>query len=377
MAKLRDGFKAIVNGLNALFVEREAIISGMICAGVAGEHVLLLGPPGTAKSALTRAFSSAFNGASYFEWLLSKYTVPEELFGPLDLNALKGGTYSRVTTGKLPEAHVAFLDEIFKSNSGVLNALLTALNERVFHDGRGAHPIPLRIVVGASNELPEGSELSALYDRFLVRYWVEGIRNENKLISMLLAGPGQLTSVLNLGDWEAAHAEAMRVGLDAKTCGELMQIRAKLADAGITVSDRRWKRATNLLRANAWLSGDDEVTVDHFDVLGDVLWTDPSTRAKVVETLSSVAGSVLAQARRVRDTLKLSRSGVRPIDPPTREYQDQMSALGREAGEAVRRIQAIANSQSGSMRKKIDALLAEVQAEHEAVKIDMRKAFSL
>lgn len=377
MSKLRDGFKAVADGLNSLFVEREAIVSGMICAGIAGEHVLLLGAPGTAKSALTRAFSQAFDGATYFEWLLSKYTVPEELFGPLDLQALKSGTYSRVTKGKLPEAHVAFLDEIFKSNSGVLNALLTAINERVFHDGVGARQIPLRIMVGASNELPDGAELAALYDRFLVRYWVDGIKDHGKLLSMLLAAPGKLSALMNLGDWDQAHLETQDVKFDARAGNELLKLRTKLMDAGIIASDRRWKRAVGLLRANAWLSGDGEVTVDHFDILGDVLWSDPATRSKLVDVLTASSGSALSQARRTKDTLRASRQSIAVVDPPDEAYGKQMTALAREAGEAVRRIQAIASGQSGGMLVKIQAVLSDVQAEYEQIKVDTRRALQL
>jgi len=206
MVQLVEKFVGLSTRLGARFQERQAVIEGMLCAALAGEHVLLLGPPGTAKSALARELCAAVNGAGYFEWLLSKFTSPEELFGPISLTALKTDTFKRVTAGKLPEAHVVFLDEIFKSNSGVLNTLLTALNERKFHNGPVAQEIPLRLAVGASNELPEGAELAALYDRFLVRYWVERVRTPDTFFAMLTGGEERLPPALELGEWDQARA---------------------------------------------------------------------------------------------------------------------------------------------------------------------------
>jgi MoxR-like ATPase len=139
---------------------------------LAGEHVLLLGPPGTAKSALVRAIAQAFGG-TYFERLLTKFSTPEELFGPISLKALEQDRYQRVTAGKLPEAEFAFVDEVFKANSAILNSLLTAMNERLFHNDGAPTQMPLVALFGASNELPEGKELEALFDRFLLRFDVQ------------------------------------------------------------------------------------------------------------------------------------------------------------------------------------------------------------
>jgi hypothetical protein len=123
------------------------------------------GSPGTAKSALVRAIAQAFGG-SYFERLLTKFSTPEELFGPISLKALEQDRYERVTAGKLPEAEFAFVDEVFKANSAILNSLLTAMNERLFHNDGAPAQMPLVSLFGASNELPEGKELEALFDRF-------------------------------------------------------------------------------------------------------------------------------------------------------------------------------------------------------------------
>jgi MoxR-like ATPase len=155
--------------LMAQFPERKDVIDGSLAAVLAGEHVLLIGPPGTAKSALVRCLAQVFGG-SYFERLLTKFSTPEELFGPISLQALAQDRFVRLTAGKLPEAEFAFVDEIFKSNSAVLNALPSVINERVFHNDGAPVRCPLVSLFAASNELPEGKELEALFDRFLLRF---------------------------------------------------------------------------------------------------------------------------------------------------------------------------------------------------------------
>ena len=149
--------------LMAQFPERKDVIDGSLAAVLAGEHVLLIGPPGTAKSALVRCLAQVFGG-SYLERLLTKFSTPEELFGPISLKALEQDRFVRVTAGKLPEAEFAFIDEIFKSNSAVLNSLLSIVNERLFHNDSPIH-CPLVSLFGASNELPDGKELEALFDK--------------------------------------------------------------------------------------------------------------------------------------------------------------------------------------------------------------------
>ena len=155
---------ALRSALRARFVERDRVVDGLLIALLARQHVLLLGPPGTAKSLLARTLCESLEGARFFEWLLTKFSTPEELFGPVSLQALEAGRYERITDGKIPEAHVAFLDEVFKSNSAILNALLTLMNERMYHEGSAARPVPLQTLVAASNELPDEAYRSL--DRF-------------------------------------------------------------------------------------------------------------------------------------------------------------------------------------------------------------------
>src|SRR5512147_1768672 len=151
----RDRLRRMRSELAQLFLERDAVVDGALVAMLAGYHVLLIGPPGTGKSMLADELCRRLDGATYFQWLLTKFTTPEELFGAVSLAALERDEYRRVTALKLPEAHIAFLDEVFKANSSILNAVLTLMNERRFHNGRAVERVPLVTLFGASNELPE------------------------------------------------------------------------------------------------------------------------------------------------------------------------------------------------------------------------------
>src|SRR5262245_4896693 len=150
------------------FLDKQEIIRLLIVCAVAGEHMILVGPPGTAKSAIIRMFARLID-ARYFEYLLTRFTEPNELFGPVDIAAFRAGTYQRRTEGMLPESEIVFLDEVFKSNSAILNSLLTILNERRFSSGAHQQQVPLIALYGATNEVPNDDALAAIFDRFLLR----------------------------------------------------------------------------------------------------------------------------------------------------------------------------------------------------------------
>src|SRR3954452_13625473 len=167
----------VIDPLKSRFIGRDEVIDLIALAVVAGEHLFLHGPPGTAKSALIHEFSTAVRG-HFFEYLLTRFSEPNEVFGPIDLARLREGTVATVTTGMLPEAEFVFLDELFHANSAILNNLLTVLNERTYRRGAEVHRLPLISLFAASNQLPEDEALRALFDRFLLRCHIDNLKRE-------------------------------------------------------------------------------------------------------------------------------------------------------------------------------------------------------
>jgi glycosidase/MoxR-like ATPase len=284
-AALTARLRALRDALGEGLVEREIPLRLALLASLAGEHLLLLGPPGTAKSLLARRLRLAFRGAALFERLLTRFSVPEELFGPLSLRALEEDRYERSTTGFLPTAHVAFLDEIFKANSAILNALLTLLNEREFDNGARREKTPLIAVIGASNELPEGPELAALFDRFLLRCHVGPISDD--AFDRLLDLPSETTVLLDerlpFDEQELRAlrqaAAAVRLGPEARQL--LRDARVFHRERGATLSDRRFRKIVGLLQMAAYTMGRDEVSVWDCALLSAMSWDDPSDEEQV------------------------------------------------------------------------------------------------
>jgi MoxR-like ATPase len=278
LCALRD---ALLTGL----IERDVAIRLALLAALAGEHLLLVGPPGTAKSVLARRLHLAFSKATYFERLLTRFTVPEELFGPLSIKGLEEDRYERQTARYLPTASVAFLDEIFKANSAILNALLTLLNEREFDNGAERVHTPLISVVGASNELADGEELDALFDRFLLRLHVGPVSAESFAALLALRGEGapRIAAGLALSAEElrGVQAEAVKVEVPGDVVALLLELREWCAGQEIVVSDRRWRKVVKLLQVSAFTNGRSAVSVWDAWLLQHCLWSVPEDREKI------------------------------------------------------------------------------------------------
>jgi MoxR-like ATPase len=225
-------------------------------SAVAREHLLVIGPPGTAKSVAVRRMARA-TGGRYFEYLLGKFTEPNEIFGPVDLRKLREGTVETDVSGMLPEAEIAFLDEIFQGSSAILNTLLGILNERVFRRGHTQLECPLRICVGASNGLPGDESLAAFADRFLVRVFVDGIADpqlETLLDNGWRLDHSRFSELASMSDIDAL-AEAAQVADLAGVRPQLAHLLRILRSAGVVLSDRRVVKAQSLIAAAAVLSG--------------------------------------------------------------------------------------------------------------------------
>jgi MoxR-like ATPase len=257
--------------LEAPFVGRHDEAMVITLSLMCGEHSVLVGEPGTAKSAMVRRAASLLN-ARFFKYLLTKYTEPSELFGPLDIRALRKGVYARVTAGKLPEAEIAFLDEIFNASSAILNTLLSLMMERVIYDGYVELRTPLWSLFGASNRVPEEPELEALYDRFLLRthvkpldqdYWAELLEASWRIEVGSISEP---KPILSMEDLKAINRTVLKVNLD-NVKSSLLRLLLVLEEKGLHVTDRRKGKILKVVAAHALLNGRSAATEDDLIVL--------------------------------------------------------------------------------------------------------------
>jgi MoxR-like ATPase len=292
--RLRDGARR----LEDRFLGKEEVIRLLFISAIAGEHLVMVGPPGTAKSALVRAFADVID-ATYFDYLLTRFTEPNEIFGPVDIKAFREGTYRRRVEGMLPEAEIVFLDEVFKANSAILNSLLTLLNARRFTHGLQTLRVPLISLFAASNEVPTDESLSALFDRFLLRvrvdyldsYHFRGLLQKGSNLEALAmdpesAKPDYVVSAAELLRLQREFGNLLNIGeeLLATFKGLVFQIRSE----GIGLSDRRVVKLLKLFAASAVFDGREHVSEADLFVLRHV-WNTPEQE----EILQEIVGPVL------------------------------------------------------------------------------------
>ncbi len=300
----RDKFALARKELSAALIERDEEIDLVLTALVANEHVLLVGPPGSGKSLLLDSLL-AWTGGSKFSLLLTKFTTPEEVFGPVSLAGLKEDRYVRVTAGRLPEADVCFLDEVWKASSAVLNTLLKILNERTYDAGDGvARPVPLRLCVAASNEWPSpdtGKELAALMDRFLLRTTVAPIRSRaghQRLLWTCDHAP-KLSTTITPAEVDLARRRALGLPWSSEAKEALEVVLKELAKEGVRPGDRRQFKTVGVVRAFAYLCGADEVRPEHLEVAVHTLWDDPVEQpraaARVIAKIANPVGMRVTQ----------------------------------------------------------------------------------
>lgn len=324
-------FRAIEQEMNQIYLERQEAIRGLMVGLIAGEHIVLLGPPGTGKSDMSENLTGRITGR-YFHWLMMRTTTPDEIFGPVSVSALKNDSYKRNTTAKLVEADVVFLDEVWKANSAVLNSLLGIMNERQFDNDGQSITCPLQFLVGASNEMPEDKqELGALWDRFMLRYIVGDIKNP-KNFEILMNGQNiaSTCTTITMQELAAAQAEAEQVDVRA-IVSRLTELRQKVTALNIYCSPRRWKKAVKLVKAHAWLECRKQATDDDLAILAAVVWDEPAQLQEVRKTILALANPMDIEATNILDeATELWQKAVNEQDA------DKMLKLGSEANKKLK-----------------------------------------
>ena len=361
-----ERFQRLLRDMNRGIYEKETEISLSLLAALAGESVILLGPPGVAKSMVARQLKTAFRDARSFEYLMSRFSTPDEIFGPVSIQKLKSSdTYERAVEGYLPSADVVFLDEIWKAGPAIQNTLLTVINEKLFRNGNREMRLPLKLLVAASNELPaKGEGLEALWDRFVIRIESRPIRQEKNFREMLLevkseAG-GQCAETEGSARSNAITAEEYaewskaidRIGVKEEVLDAISAIRKSLSAVNVDeaaerrhvyVSDRRWKNIMRQLRTSAFMQDRAEVAVCDLLPIYHCLWQEPeerdAIRALVIKALFAPHADKLVEMKNaLAEDIKYHR--IRRSPDEGRDYEgeierlsDALTSLERQLGD--------------------------------------------
>lgn len=356
-----DRFKQLLGEMNRGIYEKETEISLSLLAALAGESIILLGPPGVAKSMVARQLKTAFREAQSFEYLMSRFSTPDEIFGPVSIQKLKtSDTYERAVEGYLPTADVVFLDEIWKAGPAIQNTLLTVINEKIFRNGNREMHLPLKLLVAASNELPaKGEGLEALWDRFVIRIESRPIKLEKNFRAMLLESHADFADNADFSDLKitaeeyAEWAEKIcKIGVKEEVLDAISAIRKSLRAVNVDeaaerrniyVSDRRWKNIVRLLRTSAFMQDREEVDICDLLPIYHCLWQEPEERDAirniVIRALfSPFADKLVEMKNALAEDIKYHRVRRNPEDG--RDYEgeienlsDGLTSLEKQLGE--------------------------------------------
>lgn len=353
-AQVAAQLRTIIGELEETFYERAEVVRALMLGVLARQHSLMLGPPGTAKSELARELTSRFDGASFWEILLTKFTAPSEIFGPVDVGQLAQGRWTQIFDGHATQAHIGFLDEIFKGSSAALNTMLPFLNERLYHPESGGSPIrcPLISCVCASNELGSGEEVGAIYDRLLIRVEVGYLADPANFASLLRSAvvPSTLPkrTVLPLESLQAAVTTGVpAVAVPDGVVDAFVQLRAQLRRKEHRVSDRRWKAAVRLVQASAYLDGRPEANTDDLLILSSVLWESIADRASVEREVLQLVHPAAGEALTLSDAID--------------EVEGQLDSMAGQSEDALNKWALGANRELRQAKKKLQEMLIEAQ----------------
>ena len=367
-----ERFKLLLQEMNRGIYEKNTEISLSLLAALAGESVILLGPPGVAKSMVARQLKTAFRDAQSFEYLMSRFSTPDEIFGPVSIQKLKtSDTYERAVGGYLPTADVVFLDEIWKAGPAIQNTLLTVINEKIFRNGNREMHLPLKLLVAASNELPaKGEGLEALWDRFVIRIESRPIKLEKNFRAMLLdshadfLGPTDFTDSTDFSGSTGVSGHAdfadnadfsdfkitaeeyaewtekiSKIGVKEEVLDAISAIRKSLRAVNVDeaaerrniyVSDRRWKNIVRLLRTSAFMQDREEVDICDLLPIYHCLWQEPeerdAIRSIVIRALFSPFAEKLVEMKNaLAEDIKYHRVRRNPEDG--RDYEGEIETL--------------------------------------------------
>ena len=365
---MKERFKLLLRDMNRGIYEKETEISLSLLAALAGESVILLGPPGVAKSMVARQLKNAFRDAHSFEYLMSRFSTPDEIFGPVSIQKLKtSDTYERAVDGYLPTADVVFLDEIWKAGPAIQNTLLTVINEKIFRNGNREIHLPLKLLVAASNELPaKGEGLEALWDRFVIRIESRPIKMEKNFRAMLLEVKSSLEvkseerrvknstdlfedtisdeqigadvsiSPAEYAEWSQAID---KIGVKEEVLDAISRIRKALRAVNVDeaaerrniyVSDRRWKNIVRLLRTSAFMQDREEVDICDLLPIYHCLWQEPeerdAIRSIVIRSLfAPFADKLVEMKKALAEDIQYHRVRKNPDDG--RDYEGEIESL--------------------------------------------------
>lgn len=335
--KFRESVKSFVElhrVLDNYLVERSLEIRIGLTALVSRQHFLMLGPPGVSKTLLGYCIGLA-SGGPYFELLLSRFTEPPQLFGPLSVQQLvKHDTYHHNTDGFLPKARFALLDEVFKSSDAILNSILTMMNERVFHNGRVREQCPLESLIGCSNEMPESDGLSALYDRFLLRHEVSPVSDAGAMRLLTLGELPKIPKILHL---EEIQRRALVCVVPDEVLNVILDIRRAALKQGIPISDRRLRQAPSVVRSSAVLAGRDKASFRDLGILGCVFWNTPDQIPAIRTIVKTAVDAHEAPVRPLNAAGRAAHAPPAAVTPPTPQElfrQAQAFVTSRSAKEA-------------------------------------------